>query len=242
MTNQFAPEGYVPVLPNWPVGAEPWGDMSARLFSPDEEEEGAHLFHRGLGALAEDYGADSELVAEWRREWEALGEFASEALRAGTALYAAASFGWFASLDEANEHGAYLGSSGYRAAAYGGREPYEPLGVRQAASATLRAGTSPEVFRSAIDEYGPRSTHRAVAALRRGSLEAMLDARFPLSYMPLLPSGWTSARDVVAKVAYGGLPGEMISQLCEAQVSVADADFLCSSLSPEYITGLLGMY
>lgn len=241
MSIALVPEGYTPVLPGWPVGVQPWGEMSQKLFSEEDITHGNAIYLRGVDALAAEYNRGGGYVEMWRRLWDDIPEFSADAARADIAHYTAAAFEWFGGEDEIREFGAFLTDSGYRAASSGSSyqmdQPIEPV---RAMALTLRSGVGPDRFRTAIQEYGPKSVHRATAALRRGSLRTLMEVEFPVQYVAEFPVRWTTSLDVIAKCAYGGMPRRMMEIFLAQKVSAVEADFLCTQVAPEYIDLLFG--
>lgn len=253
--NVFAPEGYEQVLRNWPETALPQNN-TFRNFSAEDIARGRMLMAEGLDALAAACGVtDPELVERWRSRWNALpagidGTYSDH--QAPTALYAELSFRWFKTAEAADECVAFFAQDGIRVGTvrkkmassvdYRGRTrtPKLPtVDLYTVVAKVNRSRMSPADYRRTIEIHGSAAVHRMVESLEEGSLDALLDEGFPIRYMADVPPKWTRFLDVVAKAAYTGVPHDLLPRMFEMMLSADDADYLFSTVAPEYMSVML---
>lgn len=252
--NVFAPEGYEQVLPNWPKAALPQND-TFHNFSDDEIARGCVLMSEGLDALAAACGVtDSELIEQWRARWDELPASADGTFnkyQAPTALHAELCFRWFKTAAEADEYVAFFAQDEFRVGTsrkkapsrhYRGRPqtPKPPtVNLYTVVNKVHRSRLSPTDYRRVIEMHGSAAVHRMVESICEGGLDALLDEGFPIRYMADVPPKWTRFRDVVAKAAYTNVPHDLLPRMFEMMLSPDDADYLFTSVAPEYLGAVL---
>lgn len=252
--NVFAPEGYEQVLPNWPTEALPQND-SFQNFSDEEIARGCVLMAEGLDALAAACGVtDPAFIEQWRDRWDELPASADSTFnkyQAPTALHTELSFRWFKTAAEVDEYVAFFAQDEFRVGTprkkaaskrYRGRaRPPKPptVSLYTVVNKVHRSRLSPTDYRRVIEMHGSAAVHRMVESLCEGGLDALLDEGFPIRYMADVPPKWTRFRDVVAKAAYTNVPHDLLPRMFEMKLSPDDADYLFTSVAPEYIGAVL---